>query len=252
MAKYKDMVGYEFHTWKVLSRAEKTNTANSVFWLCECQICHQQKIFNGSEIRRGNVGACKHKIHTPIVATPKRKENYYKAEQSLSNKIKDETGNIYGRLKVLSFSHTNNGFAFWNCRCNCGKEIIVRGNALRTGAIKSCGCLTSYKEEIIVQILQQYNIKFQQQYTFPDLKDKQLLRFDFAIFNQNNELIGLIEYQGRQHYELNNNFNHNGLLQIHDKMKKEYCEEKKINLLELNKNSNLENDLINWYNQLIK
>lgn len=31
--------------------------------------------------------------------------------------------------------------AFWKCKCDCGNETIVRGNSLRVGKIKSCGCL---------------------------------------------------------------------------------------------------------------
>lgn len=30
----------------------------------------------------------------------------------------------------------------WKCKCDCGTESAVSGTALRTGASKSCGCLT--------------------------------------------------------------------------------------------------------------
>ena len=36
----------------------------------------------------------------------------------------------------------------WKCKCNCGKEIIVKGNNLRSGNTKSCGCLAT---ELIIQ-----------------------------------------------------------------------------------------------------
>ena len=52
------------------------------------------------------------------------------------------TGQRFGRLTVKEFSHVNkNGQAFWLCKCNCGDEKIIRGNALRGGLTKSCGCL---------------------------------------------------------------------------------------------------------------
>ena len=35
------------------------------------------------------------------------------------------------------------------------------------------------------------------EYSFEDLKDKKKLRFDFAIFDKNNKLIKLIEFDGR-------------------------------------------------------
>ena len=43
-------------------------------------------------------------------------------------------------------------------------------------------------------------IKFIPQYTFNDCKYVYVLRFDFALF-KDNEFIGLIEYDGRQHFE---------------------------------------------------
>ena len=236
-----DMVGYEFQTWKVICRAEKTTKSKNIYWLCECQVCKEQKIFCGAEIRKGRTGQCKHK--KPVQA---------KKENALPNNIKNEINNRYGKLTVISFAETKNSFAYWNCRCDCGNIKVVRGNSLRTGSVQSCGCQVSRKEEEINKILKQNNIKIQREYSFLDLKDKNPLRFDFAIFDQANNLLGVIEYQGRQHYETNCKFNHNGLLQIHDLMKKKYCDEKNIPLLELNSSSLLEEEILSWYNKIIK
>ena len=54
----------------------------------------------------------------------------------------DETGNKYNRLSVISraFPEGKTG-GWWNCRCDCGKEIVIRGVSLRNGNTKSCGCL---------------------------------------------------------------------------------------------------------------
>lgn len=54
----------------------------------------------------------------------------------------DETGNRYGRLLVLRHVGSSKcGNAEWLCRCDCGKEKIIRGGGLRNGGTKSCGCL---------------------------------------------------------------------------------------------------------------
>lgn len=45
----------------------------------------------------------------------------------------------FGRLTVISYSHTAN-CAMWLCRCDCGNETVVRSFALRSGKTKSCGC----------------------------------------------------------------------------------------------------------------
>lgn len=242
------MLDYEFQTWKVISLTDRKNTGNNVYWLCECQICGKQKEFCGSEIRLGRTGACKH-----TTVKPKRKTEtikYLKTEESGSNKIKDETGNIYGKLKVISFAAIINSNAYWNCICECGETIVARGNALRTNSIQSCGCLRSRKEEEIKKILINHNISFQREYIFDDLKDRKQLRFDFAIFDKNNNLFGLIEYQGQQHYMDNCLFNNFGLLQKHDLMKQEYCKQNNIPLLILNKENDLEEDIIKWYSIL--
>ncbi len=36
---------------------------------------------------------------------------------------------------------------------------------------------------------------------FPDLVGGLPLKFDFALFNENEELVALVEYQGEQHFE---------------------------------------------------
>lgn len=59
--------------------------------------------------------------------------------------IKNEIGNKYGRLTVLSYNGSNNDKkAIWECRCDCGNKIIVSGKNLRAGNTVSCGC---YKQE---------------------------------------------------------------------------------------------------------
>lgn len=57
------------------------------------------------------------------------------------NALKDEAGKKYGRLLVLSQADTVNKHVRWNCRCDCGTLVTVRGESLRDGTSKSCGCL---------------------------------------------------------------------------------------------------------------
>ena len=37
---------------------------------------------------------------------------------------------------------------FWKCKCQCGKEKIVRGDQLKAGTTKSCGC---FKKQLFVE-----------------------------------------------------------------------------------------------------
>lgn len=248
MGKKIDMIGVRCNNWEVISEGSKPvklKNKSSVWWNCKCLKCGRIKSFNGAEIRLGRIGECHCDYQYAKSYYKKDSSLYYQTENSLSNKIKNEIGNQYGKLTVKSFAYTKDSKAYWNCQCDCGNITVVCGNHLRTGRIKSCGCIVSYKEQEIEQILKQYNISFKREYSFNDLVDNGRLRFDFAIF-QNNKLYGLIEYQGRQHSESPNQFNHYGLLQKHDKMKLEYCQKHNIPLLFLDKNSNLEQDILNW------
>ena len=231
-----DMIGVQEKGWIVLEKGQPTgkNVSKSTYWKCKCLICGAIKHFNGADIRRHKIGECKHKQPKPL--------------KIVGTNIKDETDKKYFNLKVESYAYSQDGFAYWNCRCDCGKDTIVRGDHLRSGSIKSCGCLVSYKEQCISSILLDQNIEYKQQYMFTDLKDIKPLRFDFALF-KDHQLIGLIEYNGQQHYEQPNAFNHYGNLQIHDKMKIEYCQKNNIPLLILDKNSDLR-EIVIWYNNL--
>ena len=55
--------------------------------------------------------------------------------------VKDITGNVYGRLTVVSLEELRRGKAFWRCQCECGNTSVVAGDKLRRGITKSCGCL---------------------------------------------------------------------------------------------------------------
>lgn len=53
----------------------------------------------------------------------------------------------------------------------------------------------------IEEILTKAGLKFKEEYSFPDLvsSSNRALRFDFAVFDDNDELDFLIEFQGVQH-----------------------------------------------------
>lgn len=60
----------------------------------------------------------------------------------MANRLKDITGQTFGRLTVLSrFSRTPNGVSTWTCQCTCGKTKNIRADVLRGGTSQSCGCL---------------------------------------------------------------------------------------------------------------
>ena len=57
------------------------------------------------------------------------------------NNNDDLVGTRVNHLVVMSREGSDkNRNSLWRCRCDCGKEILVRGFTLRSGDIFSCGC----------------------------------------------------------------------------------------------------------------
>jgi hypothetical protein len=55
------------------------------------------------------------------------------------------TGQRFGRLAVIGFAKIDGRRrAHWLCRCDCGNEVVVRGQSLRSGDTQSCGCLQQF------------------------------------------------------------------------------------------------------------
>lgn len=53
----------------------------------------------------------------------------------------DRTGEVYGDLKVLEFSHVGTRRRLhWKCQCRCGAILLVRTSNLTSGNTTSCGC----------------------------------------------------------------------------------------------------------------
>lgn len=60
-----------------------------------------------------------------------------------SRNFRDLTGLAFGRWIVVEYAGRYRGYggAVWKCRCQCGKEKLVRAEQLTGGGSKSCGCI---------------------------------------------------------------------------------------------------------------
>lgn len=56
----------------------------------------------------------------------------------MGRKLHDHSGELYGLWTVLQYV----GDRKYLCRCRCGTERLVRGDVLKSGLSKSCGCDT--------------------------------------------------------------------------------------------------------------
>lgn len=226
----KNEIGNVYGYLTVIARAENDKD-NRAQWLCKCK-CGNEVIVRGKSLRNGNTKSC----------GCYQKE---RAAQSNMDRVGNLVGQRFGKLQVISeagfVTHTNGKRSrIYNCLCDCGNYCQIQHQYLAFGDTTSCGCIRSKGEFQIEQLLKEHNINFQREYSFENLKDKLSLRFDFAIFNDKNELLGLIEYQGEQHYCKSNGFYSEDLIK-HDKMKIDFCNKNNIKLKHIiyKKNYNL-------------
>lgn len=163
--------------------------------------------------------------------------------------FKDLAGQRFGQLVAIERVENNRyNHVCYKCKCDCGGETIVDANNLRNGNTNSCGCLKSKGEMIINNWLRNHNIIFQAQYSHEQiiLDSNRRPFFDFAIFDNNSNLLGFIEYNGKQHYEITGGWNTEEQFQItqnRDNQKREWCKKLNIPLYEIKYNENIEQQL---------
>jgi len=58
----------------------------------------------------------------------------------MMSKRAEMIGKKFGRLEVLAEAGHLGGHLAYSCKCDCGKEIVVRGYSMRSGNTESCGC----------------------------------------------------------------------------------------------------------------
>jgi hypothetical protein len=153
----------------------------------------------------------------------------------------DLVGKRFGKLTVLNFDHTDKNGQVWLCQCECGNKCFANTKTLNFKRKQSCGCLTSIAEYELEQYLIKNNYNYKHQYVFKDCKNIRPLPFDFAIFNDQSEIILLIELQGQQHYypfTFNKEDKETKIMNLKerqrlDDVKRKYCEENRYELLEI-------------------
>ena len=63
-------------------------------------------------------------------------------------RVKDISGQKWNRLEAIRFVCKDSGNnARWLFKCDCGKEHEARGSEVRSGKIKSCGCLNTERSK---------------------------------------------------------------------------------------------------------
>lgn len=266
MAKIKNMANEQYNDIIVVQIAQDgyQKTGSNTVWKCRCSKCEKTLYLRRDHLLKGVSTRCLGWNHRP--KTKRKKSSSLKLNETKLIQGKDipmynfidETGNIYGELTVVERDiNYNKKSAKWICQCTCGNLVSRVGSQLRIGASTSCGCKTplSKGEDAIKNILVDLGYKFQQEYSFSDLLgvNGRPLRFDFCLYDNNNNILGLIEYDGEQHFSASG-WGEDQLkyIQKHDVLKNEYATDNGIPLLRIpyTQLKNLEKTIAEWLSTL--
>lgn len=192
-------------------------------WLCKCD-CGNELVVSTNNLRSGNTKSCGCLQHDRS------------SESSFINLV----GKTFGQLEVVAKMPNKNRFGHYEykCKCSCGSMTIVDAANLRTGNTTTCGCIKSHGEHAINMWLQEHHINFRAQYSHDEIIYSTGRRpfFDFAIFDSDDNLLCLIEYNGEQHYQSgygwNDEKNHSDTVR-RDNEKREQCDRLGIRLVEI-------------------
>jgi hypothetical protein len=72
----------------------------------------------------------------------------------ITGKKIDMKGKKFNQLFVIEEYGKYRSEYKWKCKCNCGKEVIVRGHYLRSGHTKTCGnCIIYINEKVYMKCI---------------------------------------------------------------------------------------------------
>lgn len=106
-SKFKDLTGQQFGDYTVIEYKGDRK------WLCKCS-CGESRLVHGYDLVSGHSKSCGHN----------------------TNRFKDLTNQKFTFLTPIKYI----GNGYWTCKCDCGNSINVKGEHLRNGLIRSCGC----------------------------------------------------------------------------------------------------------------
>jgi len=206
------------------------NSDNKTWWQCS----NNPKHIWEAPISRRNGGQ---KSNCPYCTGKLPSEDYNLL--IINSKLCEEWDYKKNKKYPEDYCPNANKKAWWICK-ECGfnwQADISNRNCSGNGCPK---CAESKGEKQLDIILSKYNIPHDSQYSFDDLLGigNGLLKFDVSVFwdECKNKLRLLIEYDGKQHFEwIKGMMTKRAFetLQIHDKLKDQYCKNNNIILLRI-------------------
>lgn len=128
----KDITNQRFGKLIALFPVNVHNKTGKTFWLCQCD-CGNKVVRSYHSLSNQTSNSC----------------GCERARKMKETKIKDREniiGQRFNKLTVIRVAEIRieekygNERVYYECLCDCGKIVIVRGTDLKNGRTKSCGC----------------------------------------------------------------------------------------------------------------
>lgn len=121
---YVDLSGQIFQNLRVLEQAEDYVSPKGIrerMWSCECLLCGKIITTRERNLKSGHIKSCGRK---------------HRQFENLSGK---EFGDLTVIERVDNVISGRTTYVMYRCKCKCGREVVVRASALKSGHTKSCG-----------------------------------------------------------------------------------------------------------------
>jgi len=146
MGKFIDMTGTEFGDY-IVDSFDNTRGQYKYYWNCHCKNCGAKKSVASGSIKTNKSARCN-------VCN----KNFGKGQKPVFQK--NLTGEKFGNLTVIKYSHSKNTHSHWICRRDCGNIITVSISFLKKAINLMCSeCVKKFSD--INNVLEATNIDSQ-------------------------------------------------------------------------------------------
>lgn len=181
----------------------------------------------GNEIKRRMDHCLKNPNSCPHCNT-RNLHNYLPIEEV--QKRLDET--FSNSIKILEYNGEKRNSTFKCLKCGLIFQKKTENLILKSRGCPKCDKVKYKGESFMEKLFIENSLNYKTQVSIPDLP---LQKFDFAIYDDDNNLLCYVELQGDQHFIDRNGYFSDSLekIQERDNRKRKYCKENNITLYEI-------------------
>ena len=124
MARTVDLIGMRYGKLTVVERTDKREKGYCL-WRCRCD-CGGEILVSTKRLKKGTVTNCG-------CIPPDSARRGHTAENL--------TGRRFGKLTAIQRVENKHNRTCWLCQCDCGNQCEVTAHMLKSGRVRSCGCI---------------------------------------------------------------------------------------------------------------